>query len=414
MICGSVCSGIGAPETAWKPLGYRFAFASEIDKFPAAVHALRHPEIPNLGDMTKFDDWPETTIDVLVGGTPCQSFSVAGLRKGLADPRGNLALTYLAVAERFRPRWVVWENVPGVCSSVAHDAADPRPPDVDLDGGDGPRDGEEVVVVDEYDADESHAFSCFLAGLEELGYGWAYRTLDTQYVRVQSLPRACPQRRRRVFVIGYLGDWRGAAAVLLEPESLFRHPPPRRQAGQDVAGSLGGGAGSRGWNNSLDVSGAFIPTEAFGGNNVSGAIDVATALRAKGGTGHGDFESETFVVEVAPVLTQNYGKQPDNSDTNAGPMLVAHGLTAEGFDASEDGGDKAHVLADMAVRRLTPRECERLHGHEDDYTRIPWRGKPAGQCPDGPRYKALGNTMSLGPIGWVGERLLLVNEILPR
>jgi DNA (cytosine-5)-methyltransferase 1 len=147
-----------------------------------AVAAL--PEtapLPNFGDLTQFRNWPDATVDLLVGGTPCQSFSVAGLRAGLDDPRGNLALVYLGVADRYRPRWVVWENVPGVLSSG-----------------------------------KGRDFGAFLGGLGQLGYGWAYRVLDAQYVRTRLFSGAVPQRRRRVFVIGYLGDWRPAAAVLFD------------------------------------------------------------------------------------------------------------------------------------------------------------------------------------------------------
>jgi DNA (cytosine-5)-methyltransferase 1 len=221
----SVCSGIEAATVAWHPLGFQPVAFAEIERFPCAVLAHHYSTVPNWGDLTRFKDWPDATLDVLVGGTPCQSFSVAGLRAGLADPRGNLALTYLALAERYRPRWVVWENVPGVLSSTSHDAPDCCPPAIDLDAADGPADGEAIVVEDRYDSDEVHAFACFLAGLSELGYGYDYRTLDAQYF-------ALAQRRLRLFVVGYLGDWRRAAAVLFERESLSGHPAPRREAGQ--------------------------------------------------------------------------------------------------------------------------------------------------------------------------------------
>jgi DNA (cytosine-5)-methyltransferase 1 len=234
----SVCSGIEAATQAWHPRGWTPVAFSEIEPFPSAVLAYHYPAVPNWGDMTKFKDWPDEPIDLLVGGTPCQSFSIAGLRAGLADPRGNLALTYLAIVAKYWPRWVAWENVPGVYSALSHDAPDPRPPEIDLDSDDGPRDGEEVVVEDWYDADEDHAFACFVAGLQELGYGVAYRTLDAQYVRTRRFPRAVPQRRRRVFVVGYLGDWRRAAAVLFDRESLSGHPPPRREAEQGAAPPL--------------------------------------------------------------------------------------------------------------------------------------------------------------------------------
>lgn len=174
----SVCSGIEAASVAWNPLGWKAVAFSEIEPFPSAVLAHHYPDTPNWGDMTKFQEWPDEPIDLLCGGTPCQSFSVAGLRKGLDDPRGNLMLTFGAIAAKYRPKWLVWENVPGVLSS---------------NGG---RD-----------------FGTFLGMLGQLGYGFAYRVLDAQYFGV-------PQRRRRVFVVGCLGGWRSAAAVLFEQESF--------------------------------------------------------------------------------------------------------------------------------------------------------------------------------------------------
>ena len=198
----SVCSGIEAATVAWHPLGWTPVAFSEIEKFPSAVLAHHYPNTPNLGDMTQHEQWPigSGSVDLLVGGTPCQSFSVAGLRRGLADPRGNLALTYLAIADRLRPRWLVWENVPGVLSSS------------------GGRD-----------------FGAFLGALAELGYGFAYRVLDAQYYGVA-------QRRRRVFLVGHASDWRRAAAVLFERESLRGDPAPSREAREGAAANAQGGA----------------------------------------------------------------------------------------------------------------------------------------------------------------------------
>ena len=176
----SVCSGIEAATVAWHDLGWKPVGFSEIEPFPSAVLAHHYPAVINFGDMTKYKEWNIEHPDILVGGTPCQSFSVAGLRKGLDDPRGNLALTYCGILDHFRPTWFVWENVPGVLSSS------------------GGRD-----------------FGSFLGAVAELGYGFAYRVLDAQFFGVA-------QRRRRVFVVGYLGDWRPPAAVLFERESLSR------------------------------------------------------------------------------------------------------------------------------------------------------------------------------------------------
>ena len=155
----TVCSGIGAPEVAWAPLSWEPVFCSEIEPFPCAVLNIHRPEVPNLGDMKKFKEWPDATVELICAGTPCQAFSVAGLRKGLDDPRGNLTLVFLGIIRRYSPRWVVWENVPGVLS------------------------------------DKTGALKCFLDGLEELGYIIDIDIIDAQFCGV-------PQRRRRVFVCG--------------------------------------------------------------------------------------------------------------------------------------------------------------------------------------------------------------------
>ena len=190
----SVCSGVEAATVAWHQMGWNPIAFSEIEKFPSQVLEHHYPNVPNLGDMTKYKEWKlSEPIDILVGGTPCQSFSVAGLRKGLEDPRGNLCLTYVGILDKFRPKWCVWENVPGVLSS---------------NGG---RD-----------------FGSFLGALVELGYGFAYRVLDAQNFGVA-------QRRRRVFVVGCLGDWESAAKVLFESESLSWNIKQSREARKEVA-----------------------------------------------------------------------------------------------------------------------------------------------------------------------------------
>lgn len=191
----SVCSGIEAASVAWYPLGWEAVAISEIEKFPSQV-VEHHHKHPNWGDMNDFKKWPDADFDVLVGGTPCQSFSVAGLRAGLEDPRGNLSLVYLAIADRYRPEWLVWENVPGVLSS---------------EGG---RD-----------------FGAIIGGMVELGYSPSWRVLNAQYFGV-------PQRRRRVFVVANLGDWRRSAAVLFESSSLRRNNPPSRPTGQGIAADI--------------------------------------------------------------------------------------------------------------------------------------------------------------------------------
>ena len=435
----SVCAGIEAATVAWHPLGWEAAAFSEIEAFPRAVLAHHYPEVPLHGDFTTIGADDYGAIDLLVGGTPCQSFSIAGLRGGLADDRGNLALEFLRLADRKRPRWVVWENVPGVFSSLSHDAPDLCPPAIDLDAGDGPADGEEVVVEDSYDADESHAFACFLAGLQELGYGVAYRVLDAQYAGV-------PQRRRRVFAVGYLGDWRRAAAVLFERHSLSGYSAPRREAREAVAALTANGVGTCGADDNQGQAGHLIAADvtatlpaggnetggnrypgtsaetcssmlvAYGGGNTSGPIDIATAQ-----TAHGvrmDFDTETFVTHSL----RGEGFDASEDGTGRGTPLVPVAFDMRGREdgaqlegphdtaniRAASGGSSRSYVAASAVRRLTPRECERLQGFPDDYTLIPYRGKPAA---DGPRYKALGNSMAVPVMRWIGERIAAADAI---
>ena len=188
----SLCDGIGAVHVAWQPLGWRCLWTSEIEAFPIAV-VEHHWKLPNLGDMTKIDGKKAVEQygqpDLVCVGTPCQSFSVAGLRKGMADPRGNLALVFLRLVDTLRPRWVVWENVPGVLSSG-----------------------------------QGRDFGSFLGALGQFGYGFAYRVLDAQFFGV-------PQRRRRVFVVASARKEFDPTEILFERDGMRRDHPPSRQAG---------------------------------------------------------------------------------------------------------------------------------------------------------------------------------------
>jgi DNA (cytosine-5)-methyltransferase 1 len=460
----SVCSGIEAASVAWHPLGWQPVAFSEIEPFPRAVLAHHYPSVPNFGDMTKFQEWPDETVDLLVGGTPCQSFSVAGLRKGLEDPRGNLMLTYLAIAQRYRPRWVVWENVPGVLSS----------------GG-------------------GRDFGTFLGALGELGYGWAYRVLDAQWFGVA-------QRRRRVFVVGHLGDWQRAAQVLFERESVRRDSPPSREAREAVAGTIAARFGiSR--NNHEELAWSECVGGGPDGGRIAGTVSskwskgsggpagdecynmVAQVFKVRGGVeredgsrgstnigkqagkGYLGSEERAFTLAAAqdqfvaqPVAfhpTQDPISSEDGTThamgcgskggaaTVAVAQPVAYGIDGEqncseeligtlrshqsgGYEgarvaqpvapaltASNDPSRSpqssevtqqvaaVHAVA-MQVRRLTPVECERLQGFPDNYTNIPWRKSP--EAPDGPRYKALGNSMAVPCMAWIGKRIAEVDN----
>ena len=562
----SMFSGIEAASVAWKPLGWEAAAFCEIEPFPCAVLSHHFPEVPNLGDVTKADFDGIGEIDLAVFGSPCQSFSVAGKRLGMDDPRGNLALVSAGIIHDKRPRWFVFENVPGLLSS-----------------DDGRDFGTLLAAFAGYT--NGSFFTPSVDGWGNAGvirergpqgYGLAWRILDAQYFGV-------PQRRRRVFVIGYLGDWRRAAAVLFERHSLQGNPPPSREAGSSVTGTLAGVSQGGGWRVGADEavagqlvagtlnangkaagsatqqdaecglllvanplraqaqsshredSDTYIPVQqAFGGNNCSGPIDVATACNASGtASGRQDFETETFVVTapVAPAITSNpygdhegreglliaslskdYGADASEdiaptlramghsgSHANAGGQLavciqgtqdpdiavemahtlgrnqvqenavcipldmrnasrsatmtnnrtngssggapgtgvgedgdpsptvaashtpavcitgeIAHTLKAEGFDGSEDGSGRGAPIVTApssftgGVRRLTPLECERLQGFPDNWTQVPYRGRHSA---DGPRYKALGNSMAVPCMAWISHRIDMVERL---
>lgn len=288
----SVCSGIEAATAAWHSLGWEPAAFSEIEPFPRAVLAHHYPDVPLHGDFTTIRADEYGSVDLLVGGTPCQSFSVAGLRLGLQDPRGNLALGFIQLAQRSQPRWILWENVPGALSS---------------NGG---RD-----------------FGAILGAMAELGYSFAYRVLDAQHFGV-------PQRRRRVFLVGHSsGDWRRPGAVLFEPQ-----------------------CGS--WNSSKDSKTA----------------------------------------QNAPLLSQK----------SAGDDSAKAKCLTTGVGQRYDPETETLISKSDGVRRLTPLECERLQGFPDNYTLVEYRTKPAT---DAPRYKALGNSMAVPVMAWIGSRIAAVDGL---
>ena len=380
----SVCSGIEAATVAWHPMGWTPVGFSDIEPFPSAVLAHHYPNVPNFGDMRNYENWKiNEKIDLLVGGTPCQSFSVAGLRGGLSDPRGGLMLTYLEIARSLRPRWIVWENVPGVLSA---------------DGG--------------------RAFGSFLGALGDLGYGWAYRVMDAQWVRTHGHPHAVPQRRRRVFVVGYLGDNTRPGKVLFESQSLSRHSSSRKKAGQGSTENFG------------ECAATVCSKWSKGTGGPSGdecqnltLDEVSKSLTARGRSSHRE-DSDTYIPVpydlfqiTAPLNGQR--REPgdpchtlarDNACHAAIVGVDVYNQTVDGGVASTvtnaAGGSNTtgpKVIQTHMVRRLTPRECERLQGFPDDYTLIPWRGK--SDCPDGHRYKALGNSMAVNCMEWIGERI---------
>lgn len=377
---GSICSGIEAASMAWECLGFTPRWFAEIEPFPSAVLAHRWPDVPNLGDMTKLAR--EVLLGnisaplILVGGTPCQDFSVAGMRQGLAGERGALTIKFVELADAIdhvRPAGdecvVVWENVPGVLS------------------------------------DKSNAFGCFLGALvgesdalQPSGGKWtdagcvygprraaAWRVLDAQYFGLA-------QRRRRVFVVASARDGFDPAAVLFESDGVRRDSAPSRGAAEESARSAAcgspGDGGDPGRQEAWRAS-----TQAFGGGANCNPVNLIAGTLNAG-------------AKAAGSATQQ--------DAHAG-LLVAHAFDALQSDVLQYGPiagpldtgiPGATAMIGSQVRRLTPRECERLQGFPDDYTLIPWRGRPAEECPDGPRYRALGNSKAVPVVRWIGRRLL--------
>jgi DNA (cytosine-5)-methyltransferase 1 len=468
---GSVCSGIEAATHAWHPLGWEASFFSEIEKFPRQVLAHHYPDTPLHGDFTTIQKGDYDPIQLLVGGTPCQSFSVAGLRAGLNDPRGNLMLEFGALAKRLQPKWLVWENVPGVLSS-----------------------------------NSGRDFGSFLAMLGELGYGFAYRVLDAQHFGV-------PQRRRRVFVIGCLSDFGSAAAVLFEQHSLQGHTAESKGKRQEIASTPTRGFGDCGPDlNQIDsgacdfkeVAGTLTRRTGISRNNHEECVAVQTigaldtecgfqkashqsinaghilpiayreadlanykpdaasgTLKKSGGCLGGGSESLIIPNVIAPTLTaandpfrstqssevtnqiysviqatsqvanavafnwQGSAQQGDSVSEKITPTLdkskvpaVAHAFKVRG---GCEGGGKGYLGQDeqaftlstgadqqlfhkMQVRRLMPIECERLQGFRDDFTNIPGAS-------DSTRYKALGNSMAVPVMAWIGKRIDMIEKM---
>lgn len=363
----SLFSGIEAATCAWEPLGWEPVAFSEIEPFPCAVLQHHYPEVPNLGDVTKID-WSDflgrnERPDILVGGSPCQSFSIAGGRESL-EGESRLMFEYIRAAAELRPRWLVWENVPGALSAK---------------GLQGERGG---------------AYQCLLRELCQLGYGLCWRVLDAQFFGVA-------QRRRRVFLVGCLGDAGRAAEVLFEPDCLRGDNPPSREKRKELAAADGAGApkastlvvrcGCKGGGKGALVSEELSMT--LSTSNTQTLVQEPLGFKYHQGSGAGSIGCEEG---VSPTCTADY-HNPAVDDDMCGSLKI---------------GGSAPVVApqEAIVRRLMPMECERLQGFPDDWTRIPYRGKPAEECPDGPRYKAIGNSFAVPVVRWIGERIAMADK----
>ncbi len=349
VIYGSVCSGIEAATVAWKPLGWHAAWFAEIDPYPSAVLAHHYSDVPNLGDFRKIGA-EHGPIDLLVGGTPCEDFSIAGLRKGLAGENGNLAIEFIRLVERIRPRWLVWENVP----HILH-------------------------------IDKGRAFGTFLGGLAECGYGWAYRILDAQYFGV-------PQRRRRVFVVGHSGGlWQRATAVLFECESLSGDPPSSRKKRPVIARTVTTQSYVvySGGEQRLRTEDKYIVAfdwQAGSGRDRETGKDRQYIVRA------GDYAGAVGATRRDAVMVWD----PRNITSKDNRSWVDVGLSSPTLHTTP------MAIAGPVVRQLTPLESERLQGFPDDWTLVPYGRRSMS---DSRRYMMLGKSMAVPCMRWIGERI---------
>lgn len=467
----SVCSGIEAASVAWAPLGWEPVAFSEIEPFPSAVLAERFPGIPNLGDMTQYENWNIGSIDLLVGGTPCQAFSVAGKRGSLSDERGNLCLTFCEIADKFAPKWVLWENVPGVLNT----------PDNafgcllgELCGADSP-----VIYPG-----GGRFPGCGVVSGQKRTVAW--RILDAQWNGV-------PQRRKRVFVLAVAGagNWFCADALLPVGERVPRDLEAFRKAWKEAAGDVGSRVEGSHWDGGphptlyAHRSGVGLSDQELfrqrGAYLVPDVSPSVTCKWAKGTGGPAGDEAQNLVVDhrisfqpdVSATLDASYGRKWTGDQyvmrdgflvfenhaqdcrvtemrfvcstvsakygTGGGntPIVLSHftsegkesgvcciqGDIADGRRGSQNGlgiredvsfsllTSSPHCVAyQYIVRRLTPRECERLQGFPDDWTLVSWKGKPAVACPDSHRYKAVGNSMAVPVMWYIGRRIQIVER----
>lgn len=431
-----LCEGISTATVAWKDLMKPVGFA-EIDEFPSAVLKHHYPNVPNFGDITKYKEWKlETDPDLIIGGTPCQSFSVAGLRGGLQDSRGNLTLTFVNILNRFRPKWFIWENVPGVFSS-----------------------------------NKGRDFHSFTEGLQAIGYSIGWRVLDAQYFGLA-------QRRKRVFVVGNnTGDIRGITEVLFERESLLRDLAQSRQKGKDATKKIR--ERSTGHDQRKKGVSAFDMQRIseYGNGEKSSTlkrrdykdhtdlvVDTVTAFAVRtantNANGHGISENKTHTLDGAngqaisfsahmsepmvhkdksgtlqaknptAVVYEAHAQDARYREQEVSPTIQARhcnmtntplvyqsnqtdarvkdmGNTCQTVIARwGTGGNNQPLVQQSVIRRLTPVECERLQGFPDNYTQIPWKGKVKEDCPDSHRYKALGNAMAVPVIQFLGKNIV--------
>lgn len=355
----STFSGIEAASVAWEGLGWEPICFSEIDEFPSAVLAHRYPDVPNLGDITKVD-WKGVVEtygrpDVLVGGSPCQSFSIAaGASRTSLDGKSNLMLEYIRACEEVRSPWILWENVCGVLNT------------------------------------RDNAFRQLIDALQGIGYvSLAWRVLDAQFFGVA-------QRRRRVFLVGHLGTGGGAAAVLFESESVRGNTQSSKQKREELARASERGDGADG--------------------RCLTSFAIRTAQTGANGSGIQEESAHTVDTNGPEAVAYAVRMREGKAGGGKGPLVQTNlsGTIATGNDQTllcqSDGGVTVSDGTSWVARRFTPTEYERLQGFPDGWTDVPFSGKEHPN--DTQRYKAIGNSMAVPVMRWIGERIQMADGIL--
>lgn len=424
---GSLFAGIGGFDLGFERSGIVPVWQVEKDDNCNRILERHWPDVPRYRDVTEFGK-STTTVqpDIICGGFPCQDISVAGCRAGLAGERSGLWYEYARILDEFRPSWVCIENVAGLLSSWS--AIEPEAMQIPSDASEGW----------EIEVEESSDLETILFELEKLGYRWLYSVSDSQWFGV-------PQRRRRVFIIGHLGNRTGGLEVLFEPESMSGDSPPSREEKSRIASTLtsgvrvSGNAPGRRREDDVNIVAATLNS---GGNSggfrtepgehlvadtfrICGFGDYAASASASAVKARDHKDATDLIAyqcqgsNVGPMGTLRAGNgnetggvpfvwalHSENSNAGkngVGPAIAdrARCLDVNGGYSTSQGGNLVQGGPEMSVRRLTPRECERLQGFPDDWTRFDSEGK---QLSDSARYRALGNAATVNVTEWIGSR----------
>lgn len=374
MRVGSLFTGVGGLDLGLEMAGHDVTWQVEYDEQCQSVLRRHWPNVKLHKDVCDAGKSILSPVDLICGGFPCQDLSVAGRREGLSGARSGLWWEFHRIISELTPRWVLIENVPGLLTSNG---------------------GEDMATL--------------LHSLEELRYGWAFRICDSRYF--------VPQRRRRVFIVGYLGG-QCPPEVLLESEGVSGDIETSREEGEASAQDLGcsdeKGSGEQ----------VVARCTGFAKYQMEDEMKASSTLRAR----HNE-STDLVVPRRKPIILDRssfnsgfgFDREPYIEETEVTPTLIGRGphavahqdiaptLNASGAGTSRPGGQGAEpgFYVGNAPRRLTPRECERLQGFPDDWTQ--WSDTKK-EIADGPRYRMMGNAVTVNVAKWLGEQLSVADK----